>query len=220
MVAGMPTGMMGGEGGGGMGMSGPWGMGMQAVGSIMSGIGQAKDMRAANTNIANMLGGKNIYSQAAMMAPWAYGALSGGANQQRSPWEQGWWNLANNPGYMPQSLMNMPFFQLSQAANNNMDRFGSMVGRGGFGGGLANYGMPTAMLASLGMGRANIANQQALQQNQLYRSDLQQVANQLTGAQDRAAGQTQAQARLYQQPPGALTQGGGILQGIGKMLPF
>lgn len=208
--------------GGGMGISGPWGMGLQLVGGVFSALGENKDTKARNAAISNMLGGSNIYNQAAQMSPWAYNAISQGnqANRQRTPWDQAWWNLANRPGYMPTSLMNMPFLQLSQGMNNNMDRFSGMVGRGGWNGGLANYGGPMAALASYGMGRAGVTANFANQANQLYRQDVGMVQKALTDPQDRAAQLMQQQAQLYMQPKSGMSQAGGIMQGVGKSMPF
>ena len=123
--------------------------------------------------------------------PWLYGALTnrwqGGASPT-SGYGQQMYNMVNNPGYIDPRVMNLPYQQIEQGANTNLQRMSSLIGRNNAQGGMANmYAM--ANLATRGQQRGNVAQQYALWREQQRRADIMNVYNMMQGGYGLAQGQ-------------------------------
>lgn len=160
----------------------PWGAVAGGVlGGFLSGRGQGGTQ--APISPGQMWGGLQTLN------PWLYGALTNRWVNGASPTSglgYQFSQMANNPGYIDPRVMNLPYAQIEQGANTNLQRFGSMIGRSNMAGsGLANmYAM--ANLATRGQQRAGVAQQYSLWREQQRRNDinsLMQYMNQLYGVQ-------------------------------------
>lgn len=196
-----------------------------AVGGLLSGIGASKAQKRYNAAIGQMMSGTGIHDRASQMNPWLFGAMNAGQNQAAIP-QSGYghhmWQLANNPGQMDPSLMNMPFHLSAMRQNQDLARAQSLLGKSG-GPGISGIGNAYvgANLAARTARDVGTAQNFAMWREQQKRADLGMIQNALNAALGQAAGAAGGQAQMYQQPLNAWQMGGNMIgAGMGAMAPF
>jgi hypothetical protein len=190
-----------------------------AVGGLMGGIGgaqQQKKQNRYNTAAASFLNPDQLNARAGALNPWLMGAL--GNDPGTSGYQQNLFNIAQNPGYIDPSLMNLPFHLSAQRANQDMNRAQGILGRTMGGQGVSGLGNAYALANQAGRTARDVgtAQQYSLFREQQRRADLGFIQQQLMGLLGMAGGQAGQAGQFWagqQAPMNAMQIGSNMIQG-------
>lgn len=197
-------------------------MALQAVGSMMGARGARKQQQRQlqqQREASNFLAPGNIYGAAGQLDPYFFGAMRG--QQGNTGYQQGWYNLLQNPGYIDPAISNRLYTMNAQGYNNMAGAVPGFAQSAGLTGGPAGNMFEFAKRASLLNQNAQTGFNLANLQSQLFRNDLGMGAQNWQNLLQQAGGSQAQRAGVY--AGGQIPQTGGqmwgnVLSGVGNAM--
>ena len=186
--------------------------GVAVAGSYLSSKGKKRQAKRA----AQAASAANVMAQARQLNPWLFGALGGPGQPGQAGqggYQQGLYNIAQQPGYIDPRLMNAPYLQSAQRQQQDLQAAQAMLGRSQIGGttGLGQAYALANQAARTGRD-VGIGQQYALWTEQQRRADLDWISGQVARSQGMGGDIAQTQAELALQAPNWMTNVGGMAQ--------